>query len=260
MSDVINLVAVSVVRSGRSILTDVDWAVAEGEHWVILGPNGAGKTTLVQIAGTLLHPTSGSAEILDERLGAVDVFDLRPRIGLASAALTSQIPPRERVRDVVLTSAWAVFGRWIEQYDPSDEERADRLMRAWGLERLSDARFGTLSEGERKRVAIARALMADPELLLLDEPAAGLDLGGREDLLARIDALSRDALAPALVMVTHHVEEIPQGATHVLMLRDGMVVAQGPVGDTLSNHNLTATFGMPVEVTSQGGRWSARVA
>ena len=260
MSDVINLTDVSVVRSGIAILDHVQWAVAEGETWVVLGPNGAGKTTLLQIAATLIHPSSGTAEVLDERIGRVDVFDLRPRIGLASSALAAHVPDTEKVRDVVLTSAWAVLGRWRESYDPADEGRAEELLATWGLGGLADHRFGTLSEGERKRTLIARALMSDPELLLLDEPAAGLDLGGREDLLRRIDALAEDEFAPAVVMVTHHVEEVPRATTHVLLLREGTVVAAGPVGDVLTSAAVSATFGVDVAVQRHGHRWSAYVS
>ena len=259
MSDVINLTDVSVVRSGIRILAYVDWSVAEGQTWVVLGPNGAGKTTLLQIAATLIHPSSGTAEVLDERIGRVDVFDLRPRIGLASSALAVQVPDTEKVRDVVLTSAWAVLGRWREAYESADVERAEDLLAVWGLAGLADHRFGTLSEGERKRALIARALMSDPELLLLDEPAAGLDLGGREDLLRRIDTLAADDLAPAVVMVTHHVEEVPRAATHVLLLREGSVVAAGPVGEVLTSHNVSSTFGVDVVVEQHGDRWSAYV-
>ncbi len=259
MSDVINLTDVSVVRSGIRILADVDWSVAEGQTWVVLGPNGAGKTTLLQIAATLIHPSSGTAEVLDERIGRVDVFDLRPRIGLASSALAVQVPDTEKVRDVVLTSAWAVLGRWREAYESADVEHAEDLLAVWGLAGLADHRFGTLSEGERKRALIARALMSDPELLLLDEPAAGLDLGGREDLLRRIDTLAADDLAPAVVMVTHHVEEVPRAATHVLLLREGSVVAAGPVGEVLTSHNVSSTFGVDVVVEQHGDRWSAYV-
>jgi len=260
VSDVINLTDVSVVRSGSTILADVDWAVAEGETWVVLGPNGAGKTTLLQIAATLIHPSSGIAEILDERIGRVDVFDLRPRIGLASSALAVQVPDNERVRDVVMTSAWAVLGRWRETYDAADESRTMQLLSTWGLAGLAQQRFGTLSEGERKRTLIARALMSDPELLLLDEPAAGLDLGGREDLLRRIDDLADDIMAPAVVMVTHHVEEVPRATTHVLLLREGTVVAAGPVGEVLTSQNVSLTFGVEVVVEQVGDRWSAFVS
>lgn len=260
MSDVINLVDVAVVRSGEKILADLQWAVAEGENWVVLGPNGAGKTTVLQIAATLMHPSEGMAEILDERIGAVDVFDLRPRIGLASSAMAVRVPDSERVRDVVMTSAWAVMGRWRENYDHADEERAAHLLDLWGLARLADHRFGTLSEGERKRTLIARALMADPELLLLDEPAAGLDIAGREDLLNRIDALADDDYAPTLVMVTHHVEEIPRATSHVLLLRSGRAVAAGPVEEVLTSANVSAAFGIEVEVSRHGTRWSAHVS
>ncbi len=259
MSDVINLVDVSVLRGGRAIVADLDWAVSEGQTWVVLGPNGAGKTTVLQIAATLLHPSSGTAEILDERLGAVDVFDLRPRIGLASSALAARVPDDERVRNVVLTSAWAVLGRWRESYDAVDEARAADLLGAWGLGTLADARFGTLSEGERKRALIARALMADPELLLLDEPAAGLDIAGREDLLRRLDDLLDMPAAPTVVMVTHHVEEIPARATHLLALREGRAVAQGPIEQTLTGDTVSAAFGLPVTVARRGRRWSAHV-
>ena len=260
MSDVINLVDVSVVRSGRHLLTGINWAVSEGESWVVLGPNGAGKTTLLQVAGTLIHPTSGTAEILDEPLGGVDVFELRPRIGVASAVLAARVPDAELVRDMVVTSAWAVVGRWQEQYEEADLRRAEELLGFWGMDGLAGAEFGTLSEGERKRAQIARALMADPELLLLDEPAAGLDIGGREDLLRRIDALTADEYAPTVVLVTHHVEEIPAGATHVLLLRDGEVVAAGPVEEQLTSENLSATFGLDLIVDRNGPRWSARAS
>jgi iron complex transport system ATP-binding protein len=260
VSDVINLVDVSVVRGGRPIVDHLDWAVSEGQTWVVLGPNGAGKTTVLQIAATLLHPSSGTAEILDERLGAVDVFEVRPRIGLASAALAARVPDGERVRDVVLTSAWAVVGRWREAYDPLDLSRADELLALWGMGHLAAARFGTLSEGERKRALICRALMADPELLLLDEPAAGLDIAGREDLLRRLDGLLATPAAPTVVMVTHHVEEIPAGATHLLALREGRAVAHGPLSEALTSATVSQAFGLPVQVERHGARWSARVA
>ena len=259
MADVINLVDVTVQRGGRAIVDHLDWAVAEGQTWVLLGPNGAGKTTVLQIASTLLHPTSGTAEILDERLGAVDVFELRPRIGLASSALAARVPDAERVRNVVMTSAWAVLGRWRETYDAVDTARATDLLDTWGLGHLADARFGTLSEGERKRTLIARALMADPELLLLDEPAAGLDIAGREDLLRRLDDLLAQPAAPTVVMVTHHVEEIPAAATHMLALSHGHAVAQGPIAQALTSDTVSATFGLPIAIQRHGDRWSAHV-
>jgi iron complex transport system ATP-binding protein len=258
MSDVLQLSGVSVLRDGATLLDRVDWDVAEGERWVILGPNGAGKTTLLQLASANLHPSRGTATILGETLGAVDVFELRPRIGLSSAALADRLPARETVRDVVVTASYAVVGRWREHYDELDADRADELLAALGVAHLATRRFGTLSEGERKRVQIARALMTDPELMLLDEPAAGLDLGGREDLVRRLGVIAGDPDAPSLVLVTHHVEEIPPGFTHVLLLRGGQVVARGPLESTLTADNLAATFGIGLELARTGPRWSAR--
>lgn len=247
-------------RGGNNLLHDIDWSVEEGERWVIIGPNGAGKTTLLQIAAARIHPTTGVAGILGEVLGTVDVFDLRPRIGLASAALADRIPSDERVRDVVVTASWGVTGRWREEYDELDTGRADELLLALGVDHLAVRRFSTLSEGERKRVQIARALMTDPELMLLDEPAAGLDLRGREDLVGRLQALAEDLASPAMVLVTHHVEEIPPGFTDILMLRDGRVEAAGPLETTLTGENLSRTFGLPLLVEKHGQRWAARAA
>ncbi|HET8615765.1 MAG TPA: ABC transporter ATP-binding protein [Actinomycetales bacterium] len=258
MSDVLELAGVTVVRGGSTLLDDVDWSVSEGERWVVLGPNGAGKTTLLQIAAARMHPTSGVAAVLGEVLGTVDVFELRPRIGLASASLSDRLPARERVADVVVTASYGVTGRWREAYDQLDHERALQLLRVLGVDHLADRTFGTLSEGERKRVQIARALMTDPELMLLDEPAAGLDLGGREDLVRRLGEIAEDVYAPALVLVTHHVEEIPPHFTDVLLLRGGRVVAAGPIEITLTQQNLEATFGLPLVLEQHGDRWSAR--
>ncbi|MCE1178688.1 MAG: ABC transporter ATP-binding protein [Micrococcales bacterium] len=258
MSDVLAFAGVSVVRGGARLLNSVDWEVEEGQRWVVLGPNGAGKTTLLQLASGRMHPTSGVAGVLGEVLGAVDVFELRPRIGLASAALAERIPGDEIVHNVVVTASYGVVGRWREEYDTLDHHRAAELLDALGAEHLADRRYGTLSEGERKRVQIARALMTDPELMLLDEPAAGLDLGGREDLVRRLGELAADIEAPALVLVTHHVEEIPPSFTDVLLLRDGKVVAQGPIEITLTEDNLEKTFGLPLVLDQHGERWSAR--
>ena len=256
---VIDLRSVSVVRDGATLLDSIDWAVDEGERWVVLGPNGAGKTTLLQIASAHSHPSSGEAWLLGERMGAVDVFELRPRIGLASAALAERLPPDESVLDVVRTAAYAMVGRWRERYDSQDDARARSLLAALGVESFAERRFGTLSEGERKRVQIARALMVDPELLLLDEPAAGLDLGGREDLVRRLAAIAADPHAPAMVLVTHHVEEIPPGFTHVLLLRGGRVVAAGPMAEAMTSASLSETFGIPLVLDERGGRHAARI-
>ena len=240
------------------LLDDVNWSVSEGERWVILGPNGAGKTTLLQLAGAQIHPTRGVAAVLGEELGAVDVFDLRPRIGFTSAAIAERIPRGEIVRDAVVSASYGVVGRWREEYESLDHHRASQLLREVGMLEFADRTFGTLSEGERKRVQIARALMADPELLLLDEPGAGLDLGGREDLVQILSILANFEDAPVIVMVSHHVEEIPPGFTHALLLREGRIVAAGPVGDVITEERLSQTFGMPLEVRAEAGRYTAR--
>ena len=257
----IEFAGVTVMRGGKRILDEVNWQVSDGERWVVLGPNGAGKTTLLALASARMHPTSGVASVMDELLGLVDVFELRPRIGLASASLAQQIPDDERVIDVVRTGAYAMVGTWREDYEPVDNHRAEALLNAWGASALADRLFGTLSEGERKRVQIARAQMADPELLLLDEPAAGLDLGAREDLVARLAELATDPDAATLVLVTHHVEEIPPGMTHALLMRDGRIIVAGAIDDVLTDVNLSATFGLPLHVqrthTVDGTRFSA---
>jgi iron complex transport system ATP-binding protein len=260
MSDVLEFAGVSVVRGDNTLLDDITWEVEEGQRWVILGPNGAGKTTLLQLAAGRLHPTTGVAGVLGEVLGAVDVFELRPRIGLSSAAMAERLPADELVRDVVVTASYGIVGRWRESYEALDHARAAALLEDLGVAHLSERTFGTLSEGERKRVQIARALMTDPELMLLDEPAAGLDLGGREDLVARLGALAADIEAPALVLVTHHVEEIPPSFTDVLLIREGRIVAAGPVEIVLTAANLSKTFGLPLVVERHGDRWSARAA
>lgn len=254
---VIRMDAVAVRRGPATLVTAIDWTVELDERWVVLGPNGAGKTTLLRLAAAELHPSAGTVHVLGERLGRVNVFELRTRIGLCSAALGQRVPADEIVRDVVISAGYGVLGRWRERYDDADVDRADQLLDALGVRALADRAFDTLSEGERKRTLIARALMTDPELLLLDEPAAGLDLGGREDLVGRLTALAADPDAPASVLVTHHVEEIPVGYSHALLLRDGAVVAAGLLEDVLTDENLSATFGLPLVVQRRRGRYSA---
>src|SRR5262252_2389864 len=259
MSDeVLRLRGVGVRRGVSMLLRDITWTVRADERWVIIGPNGAGKTTLLQVTSAQLHPTEGSARILGERLGSADVFELRPRIGLASAALADKVPPGEKVIDLVLTAAYAIVGRWKEEYDSTDVTRAVELLDALGCAHLIRRRFATLSEGERKRVQIARALTPDPELLFLDEPAAGLDLGGREDLVRRIAMLATDGTASTMVMVTHHVEEVPQGFTHAMLMRRGSVLAVGRLEDVFTERNLSKCFGVPLALERRGHRWSAR--
>ncbi|MCW2868356.1 MAG: transporter ATP-binding protein [Marmoricola sp.] len=260
MNAVLELADVTVRRGASTLLDGVDWAVEEDERWVVLGPNGAGKTTLLQLCSAQIHPTSGVVGILGEVVGTVDLFELRPRIGVTSAAVAERIPRHELVRDVVVSASYGVVGRWREKYDDLDHERAAELLTEVGAGPLADRTFGTLSEGERKRTLIARALMTDPELLLLDEPAAGLDLGGREDLVSTLSTLAMDEFSPATVLVSHHVEEIPPGFTHALMLREGAVVAAGPIPHVLTAATLSDTFGMRLALSEVDGRYAARRA
>ncbi|WP_233162678.1 ABC transporter ATP-binding protein [Glycomyces salinus] len=257
---VLDLSGVTVVRGGNRLLDKVDWQVDADQRWVVLGPNGAGKTTLLNLAAARNHPTSGTVEVLGERLGKVDVFELRPRIGLTTTAVAESLPGGEAAIDVVRTAAWGRVGRWTEDYDELDNERAEGLLRWLGIAQLAERRFATLSEGERKRVLIARALMTDPELLMLDEPAAGLDLGAREALVATLGGLAADEGSPALILVTHHVEEIPPGFTHALVLSAGSVVAAGPLDEALTSETLSKAFGLPLTLSANGGRYSAVAA
>lgn len=247
-------------RSRRTLVGPVTWQVELDERWVVLGPNGAGKTSLLRMAAADVHPSSGRAHLLGEVLGRVDIGELRPRIGLSSAAVSGRVPADEKVRDLVVSAGYAVLGRWREQYGEVDIARAADVLESLGAEHLCDRTFGTLSEGERKRVLIARSLMTDPELLLLDEPAAGLDLGGREELVARLAVLAADPDAPAMVLVTHHVEEIPPGFTHGLLLNEGSVVAQGPLDAVLTAESLSEAFRQAISLDRIDGRYFARRA
>jgi len=255
---VLAMQGVSVTRGQRKILGPLDFQIRTGERWVILGPNGAGKSTLLNILATRVFPTSGTVKILDQEMGKVDLFELRTRIGICASLLAEDIPDDEFVRDVVLTAAYAVLGRWNEIYDLWDESRAVALLTTFGVREMADRRYYTLSDGEKKRVQIARALMADPELLLLDEPTAGLDLGGREDLLRRFAAFSTDPMAPASIVVTHHIEEIPVGTTHALILKDGAIAVSGPISDVITTEHMSAVFGINILVTAENGRFFAR--
>ena len=257
MIPVLQVENVTVVRDGKTILGPITWSVNENERWVILGPNGAGKSTLFALCSSQMHPSTGTVNILGSRLGAVDVFELRPRIGFMGSTLVNQFPEDEKVLDVVLTAAYAMLGRWQEAYELWDESRAQGLLTTLGVRELAERKFFTLSEGEKKRTLIARALMADPEILLLDEPASGLDLGGREDLLRRFDALATDPLSPATLMITHHIEEIPAGSTHALLLKSGQVIASGPIGDVVTTENLTVAYDMPISITTLNNRFTA---
>ena len=251
---------VTLRRDGHLLVGPVSWQVELDERWVVIGPNGAGKTSLLRLAAAMEYPSSGTGTVLGERLGRTNLSELRQRVGLSSSALVQRIPDDEVVRDLVVSAGYAVLGRWRERYDDVDYVRAVDTLESVGAEHLADRTYGTLSEGERKRVMIARALMTDPELLLLDEPAAGLDLGGREELVARLADLAADPDSPALVLVTHHVEEIPPGFSHCLILSEGQVLAAGLLPDILTAENLSAAFGQSIAVDTIDGRYFARRA
>jgi iron complex transport system ATP-binding protein len=252
--------AATVHKGGRAVVRSLDWRVSAEERWVVLGPNGAGKTSLLDVVSARSHPTSGVVSLLGQRLGEVDVFELRPRIGVVSPVVTAAIASGELVRDAVLTAAWGMTGRWREQYEDSDVARAEQLLHDFGVDSLAQRPFGSLSEGERKRVQIARALMPDPELLVLDEPAAGLDLGGREHLVGLLSLLAEDPGAPAIIVVTHHVEEIPPGFTHALLLADGEAVASGPIPEVIRGTLLSQAFATPITVGRFAHRYFAVAA
>ena len=260
MASVLQFSDVTVVRDGNPILKSANWTVDAADRWVVLGPNGAGKTTLLQLAAAQMHPSSGRVQILDDRLGWADVFELRPRIGFASSALARKVPRDERVIDVVLTAAYSVTGRWNESYEEVDVKRAQRVLGEWKLSHLEDRRFGDLSDGEQKRVQIARSVMTDPELLLLDEPAASLDLGAREELVGLLGGFASADSSPAIVMVTHHVEEIPPGFSHAMLLAHGEITAAGVIDEVITSENLSDAFGLPLVVTNENRRFTARAS
>jgi iron complex transport system ATP-binding protein len=258
MSRVIDFNNVTVFRDKKPVLSNVDWQVDSNQRWVIIGPNGAGKTSLLRVAASQIQPSAGTAIVLGQTLGKVNVFELRTRIGFASNALSSHIPNSETVLNSVMTAIYGVTGRWNEQYDDIDVRRAMRILNEWQLSGLSDRAFGTLSDGERKRAQIARAVMPDPELLLLDEPVASLDLAAREQTVSLIGAYASEPAAPAIIMVTHHLEEIPAGFTHALILSGGQVFAAGEIEQTLTSDKLSEAFGVSVAVELSDGRYRTR--
>ena len=258
MSRVLDFNNVTVFRDKKPVLSNVDWQVESNQRWVIIGPNGAGKTTLLRVAAAQIQPSTGTAIVLGQTLGKVNVFELRTRIGFASNALSSHMPNSETVLNSVMTAIYGVTGRWNEQYDDIDIRRAMRILNEWHLSDLAERAFGTLSDGERKRAQIARAVMPDPELLLLDEPVASLDLAAREQTVSLIGAYASEPAAPAIVMVTHHLEEIPAGFTHALVVSGGQVFAAGPIEQTLTSDKLSEAFGVSVLVEFTDGRYRAR--
>lgn len=247
-------------RGGARLVGPVDWQVELDERWVVIGPNGAGKTTLIRMASALEFPSKGTAFVLGEQLGRTDMRDLRAAIGLTSSAIAARIPDDEKVGDLVVSAGYAIVGRWREDYDEMDYAQAMDVLEQVGAIHLIDRRWGTLSDGEKKRVLIARAVMINPELLIMDEPAAGMDLGGREDLIAYLGELALDPDAPAMVMITHHLEEIPYGFTHAMLLDEGEIIAQGLIDDVLTSENVSKAYHQPIEVTRDEGRFFARRA
>jgi iron complex transport system ATP-binding protein len=255
---VLSLSGVAVRREGNRVLEDISWRVHADERWVVLGPNGSGKTTLLGVAGARLWPTAGMVEILRSRLGAVDVRTLRPRISFVSGAVTRQLRSDITAREVVVSGRYGALETWWHTYTDQDWERADRLLADGGVGHIGDRPFGVVSEGERQQVLLARALMGRPELLLLDEPFAGLDLGARERLLSRLSSLVADPSSPPIVLVTHHCEEIPPGTTHAGLLRGGRLLAAGPLGDVMTSELVSEAFEVAVTVGCEDGRWWSR--
>lgn len=255
---VIALRAVGVRREGTIVLEGIDWTVGPGERWVILGPNGSGKTTLLTLAGARLWPSSGTVEVLGARLGRVDVRTLRPRIALVSGSVTRQLRADVPARDVVVSGRYGALETWWHTYSEEDWAEADRLLDEVGFGAIATRPFGVISEGERQHVLLARALMSRPELLLLDEPAAGLDLGARERLVSRLGVLAADPNSPTVVLVTHHCEEIPRGFTHAGLVRQGRLVAAGPLQDVITSSLVSSCFDVAVTVGQRDGRWWSR--
>jgi iron complex transport system ATP-binding protein len=256
------LSGVDLVEQGNVVLRDLDWTAAAHERWVVLGPNGSGKTSILRLLAFVRGPSRGTVTVLGDTYGTVDVRRARRRIGLASSALLQQLRPSLSAHDAVLTGADAALETWWSTYDDGQHARADALLDLVGCAGHSTQELATLSEGERKRVLVARVLMAEPELLLFDEPCAGLDLGGREAMVAVLGDLAVDtasAAARPLVLVTHHLEEIPPGISHALLLRGGAAVAAGPIGDVLTSAAVSETFGVAVAVDGIGGRWLGRI-
>jgi len=258
MKPVLEFNEVTLVRDGRTILNGVNLSVSANERWVIVGPNGAGKTSMLKIAAAQLHPTSGTASVLGDTLGETNVFEIRTRVGFASTAIANRIPNSELVLDAVMTASYAITGRSKEKYDEVDERRAKRVLKEWNLAEFANRPFGTLSDGEKKRTQIARAVMPDPELLLLDEPVASLDIGSREATIKILGNYASHPQAPAIIMVTHHLEEIPVGFTHALVLNEGKIAASGPITSTLTTEKLSQAYGLELEVVMLGGRFAVR--
>lgn len=258
MSTAVSMKGVGFVRDGRAILSPLDWTIRADQRWLVLGANGSGKTSLMRLASLYEHPSSGTIEVLGERLGHTDVRELRRRVGYLSASFAAQIRPELRCLDVVMTARYAALEPWWHRYTIADGAEAQECLERMGVGWTTERALATLSSGEQQRVLLARTLMNRPGLILLDEPSARLDLGGREQLVGALSELTLDPAAPPLVLVTHHLDEVPPGMTHVLMLRDGLVVAEGPIDSTLTAANISDCFGLALRLERRGdGRWTA---
>ncbi len=251
---------VDLDREATPVLKGVNWQVSNGERWAVIGPNGSGKTTLMQLASGYLHPTRGIVEVLGQRLGRTDVRALRKRVSTVSASVARAIVPWLTAKEVVVSAREGALEPWWHTYSAPEWARAEELLAAAGFGNIAGRPFGVLSEGERQQVLLARALMTEPELLMLDEPCAGLDMGGRERLLARLGPIAAGAGSAPIVMVTHHVEEIPEGFTHILLLQAGRVQSAGPIASSLTAKALSECFGLPLELRHDAGRWTSRSA
>jgi iron complex transport system ATP-binding protein len=257
---VLAMEGVGVTIDGTDVLDAVDWCITADQHWVVLGPNGGGKSTLVRVAGLALHPSRGRVRVLGAELGRVDIRPLRARVGTSSAALVDQLRPALTAREVVVTARRGALEPWWHTYDESDHAAARDALAARGVGHLAERSFGSLSSGERQRVLLARALVNRPALVLLDEPNAGLDLGAREQLVAALTELASEPAAPATVLVTHHVEDIPPSATHLAAVSGGRIVAAGAIGEVLDAELIRRLFEVSVDLARHDGRWTARAA
>jgi len=256
---IIDVRGLVVRRGGRTILGPIDWQIADGERWVVLGANGSGKTTLLSAVGLTLWPTAGTVDVLGSRYGKVDSRELRRRIGAASSAVEQELLDRLTPADLVMSAINAATEPWWHEYGDDDRRRTRLALERLGLTDVADQSFGTLSAGERRRVSIARALVPDPDVLLLDEPAASLDLAARETLLADLSRLAAGARPSAMVLVSHHVEEIPPGFDRALVLAAGRIVAMGPIEDVVRGDVLSAALHVPLVVEHRDGRIWARL-
>ena len=255
----IRLAALVVRRAGRTILGPIDWSVGDGERWVVIGRNGCGKTTLLSVASMNLWPTAGTVELLGERYGHTDARELRRRVGYAGSSIEAQMRADLTPRVLIKTARTGAFEPWWHVYTEGDERRATELGTLLGIGDHLDQPFGTLSAGERRRTSIARALMPDPEVLLLDEPTASLDLAAREWLLHDVERLTTSERLRAIILVSHHLEEIPAGFGHAMVMADGRAIAAGPIADVLRDDVLSTAFGLPLAVEHRDGRWAARM-